>query len=119
MGYDREAIFVEYKGHTTAILRHAIAWISFIREETAAGSGAESEVYSLPEFLKLVKGSTVEYTTVLSEEPQYLVLASFGYDSVELVEVDDATTVKRPKIIPLSALCSIGRGSTPPGQGGS
>lgn len=116
VGYDGDAIFVCKHEGTVAVLRHAIACISYSMEDTLVVVQEDTGAYSLQEFLESLKKHTVEYTTVLSDKPDHLVLSKFQWDSVELTTADDSTVRKGPKLIPLSALCSIGAGSPPPAK---
>lgn len=115
-GYDEKAVFIKRQDGEVAVLRHAIAWISFGTRENEAAAANTARVCSLRKFLKLLIDRTVEYTTVLSNQPEYLVLSAVKWDSVELVTASDSTHTRHPKLIPLSALCSIGAGSPPPAK---
>jgi len=113
LGYDREALFFERGNDQVAVMRASIASFDFMRSEGDSPSKVAQAPSSLASFLRSLVDGTVEYTTVVDREPDYLCFASFNDDSIELVQADDATTMKYPKLIPLSALCHIGRGSPP------
>jgi len=115
IGFDRQAIFIQERRdmYKVAVLRPALVWINFDRAGISSTPAATAQIWSLPEFLASLRGGTVEYSTVADDEPRRATLASFNEDTVELVDVDQATQPRYPVIVPFSALSTIGREPMP------